>query len=100
MCAVESQYTLDNYGLELDGYMYASCAPYVPENSFSGECRDCCFQHRLCYDNYWNGVVDKCIYGKKNIDEWACFELFDLIENHDYYNVRALSLKSVLTLKS
>ncbi len=38
--------------------------------------------------------------GKKNIDEWACFELFDLIENHDYYNVRALSLKSVLTLKS
>ena len=69
VCAVESQCLLDDYGLELDGCLYPSCKPYVPENAFSGECTDCCFRRDSCYAGYGGRTFDKCIYGKRHIDE-------------------------------
>ncbi|MCK5261751.1 MAG: hypothetical protein KAJ44_06185 [Thermoplasmatales archaeon] len=77
VCVVESQHTLDNYGLEIDGSIYINCKLYVPENPFSGKCMDCCFQNNICYVDYWRDDANKCIYGKKGIEEWKCFELFE-----------------------
>jgi len=78
--AGEEQRLLDGYSLDGGVCVYVGCRAYVPEHPFSGKCTDCYFQHNSCYIDYWTSDARTCIYGKRSIDEWTCFELFDSIE--------------------